>query len=90
MGLGEEADIAYDQQKERWMEATNYMNLAIDKESVNIYLDFNCEADPDIIPLFYWHIDEVKEDPEVAISIANAVHYFHTNKYGLIKMSTYR
>lgn len=88
MGLGEEADIAYDQQKERWMEATDKMKLTWDEESIEIYLD-NGE-DKGQTPLFYWHTDEIMEDSTVILPILNAVHLFYTDKYSLIKKSTYR
>lgn len=88
MGLGERADAAHDKQTDRWMDAIDIMKLAIDEESVNIYLDHGDDKDP--TQLFYWHIDEFEEDGEVAIAMAIAIDLFHTDKYGLIRKTTYR
>lgn len=59
------------------------MKLAIDSESVNIYID-NGE-DEDVTNVCYWHLDEVEEDSDVAISIANAINLFHTDKLKLVE-----
>ena len=59
------------------------MKLVIDDESVNIYIDNGELKEPTHI--CYWHLDEVEEDSSVAISIANAIHLFHTNKLKLIE-----
>lgn len=61
----------------------NRMSLSIDNESVNIYIDNGESKEPTHI--CYWHIDEVEEDSSVAISIANAINLFHTNKLKLIE-----
>tara|TARA_R110000796_G_scaffold58413_8_gene134998 strand:- start:6403 stop:6819 length:417 start_codon:yes stop_codon:yes gene_type:complete len=58
------------------------LKLAIDSESVNIYFDNGDDQDPTHV--VYWHIDEVGEDENVAISMANAVDLFHTNPHGLL------
>ena len=66
------------------MEKLN-LKLAIDQESVNIYIDNGDDQEP--IHLVYWHLEEIKEDANVAISIANAIDLFHTNpKELLIKL----
>ena len=59
------------------------MKLAIDGESVNIYLDHGEEAEPEHI--VYWHIEEVEEDADVAISIANAIDLYHRNPAKLLE-----
>ena len=59
------------------------MKLAIDSESVNIYIDNGENREPSHI--CYWHIDEVEEDSSVAISMVNAINLFHTNKLELIE-----
>lgn len=59
------------------------MKLSIDNESVNIYIDNGGTREPSHI--CYWHLDEVEEDSSVAISIANAINLFHTNKLKLIE-----
>jgi len=59
------------------------MKLSIDNESVNIYIDNGDTREPSHI--CYWHLDEVEEDSSVAISIANAINLFHTDKLKLIE-----
>lgn len=59
------------------------MKLGIDNESVDIYIDNGDTREPSHI--CYWHLDEVEEDSSVAISIANAINLFHTNKLKLIE-----
>lgn len=54
------------------------LKLAIDSESVNIYIDNGDDKEPTHV--VYWHIDEVEEDANVAISIANAIDLFHTDQ----------
>jgi hypothetical protein len=63
------------------------MKLAIDGESVNIYVDRGDDKEP--IHIVYWHLDEVEEDAEVAISMANAVNIFHTDKKLLLEKLGY-
>jgi len=58
--------------------------LMIDIESVTIYLPSN----PDL-PIVYWHLDEVKEDENVAISIANAINLYHTDREELLEKFGY-
>lgn len=53
------------------------MKLAIDSESVNIYIDNGDDEDPTHV--IYWHLDEIHEDPSVAISIAKAIELYYTN-----------
>ena len=59
------------------------MKLVIDNESVNIYIDNGNNQEPSHI--CYWHLDEVEEDSSVAISIANAINLFHTDKLKLVE-----
>jgi len=59
------------------------MKLAIDNESVNIYIDNGDDKEPTHV--CYWHLDEVEEDSSVAISIANAINLFHTDKSKLVE-----
>jgi hypothetical protein len=59
------------------------MELSIDNESVDIYIDNGDTREPSHI--CYWHLDEVEGDSSVAISIANAINLFHTNKLKLIE-----
>lgn len=56
----------------------------IDIESVTIYLPSN----PDL-PIVYWHLDEVAEDENVAISIANAINLYHTDREELLEKLGY-
>lgn len=58
------------------------LSIAIDQESVNIYIDRGETKEP--VHICYWHIEEVEEDASVAISMVNAVHLFHTDPQGLI------
>lgn len=60
------------------------LKLKIYQESVNIYLDNGKDKEPtDVV---YWHIDEWKNDPTVALSIFNAIQIFYTDKEKLIQM----
>ena len=59
------------------------MKLAIDSESVNIYIDNGDDKEPTHI--VYWHLDEVEEDPGVAISIARAIELYFTNQEELLE-----
>lgn len=59
------------------------MKLGIDNESVDIYIDNGDTREPSHI--CYWYLDEVEEDSSVAISIANAINLFHTDKLKLIE-----
>jgi len=58
------------------------LSIAIDQESVNIYIDRGERKEP--VHICYWHIEEVEEDASVAISMINAVHLFHTNPQELV------
>ena len=58
------------------------LKLSIDSESVNIYFDNGDNKEPTHV--VYWHIDEVEEDSNVAISIANAINLYHTNPKELL------
>jgi hypothetical protein len=60
------------------------MKLCIDSESVNIYIELGEDIEP--IHVLYYHIDEVEEDANVFISVANGIDLFHTNKNKLIQL----
>jgi hypothetical protein len=59
------------------------LKLDIDGESMTIYFDPEIEG-VDTIPIVYWHLDEVVEDSNVAISMCNAIHLYHTNRVELL------
>lgn len=61
------------------------LKLSIDEECVNIYVD-NGE-DEDATHVVYWHLDEVKDDPSVALVMAKAVELFHTDPKQLLKFA---
>lgn len=56
--------------------------IDIDSESLHIFIDNG----DDIISVAYWHIDEVKEDEEVAIPMCKAVQLFYTNQQELVRL----
>lgn len=58
------------------------LKLAIDQESVTIYID-NGENEEHIL-ICYWHMEEWEEDPSIVVSIANAIQLFYTNKKELL------
>lgn len=58
------------------------LRIDIDGESLCIYIDNGDFSDPTHV--CYWHIDEVKEDPEVCISMLRAVQLFYTNPKELV------
>lgn len=58
------------------------LKLAIDEESVNIYVDNGDDQEPTHI--VYWHIDEFEEDGSVCISALNALQLFYTNPQELL------
>lgn len=60
------------------------LKLRIEEDSVNIFI----EGDKEEIHVAYWHIQEVGDDPSVAISIANAIHLFYTNPKQLLNLLT--
>jgi hypothetical protein len=60
------------------------MELSIDQESVNIYIDNGEDEEPTHV--VYWHLDEVEEDASVAISIANAINLYHTDRRKLMEL----
>ena len=64
-----------------------FLQLAIDNESVSIYQDNGDMFD--ITPIVYWHIEEIEEDASVFPSIANAIDLFHTDKEKLLKTLGY-
>jgi hypothetical protein len=59
------------------------LKLTIDQESVNIYFDNGEDQEPTHV--VYWHLDEVEEDANVAISMCNAIDLFHTDKEKLLR-----
>lgn len=66
----------------------NALKLDIDNESLSIYFDPEVEG-VDVVPIVYWHLDEVEEDANVAISMCNAIHLYHTNRNELLKALMY-
>jgi len=58
------------------------LKLAIDDESINIYIDNGDDQEPTHI--VYWHLDEFEEDATVCISALNAVHLFYSNPQELL------
>ena len=60
------------------------LQVLLDNESLTIFLP----STPDL-PIVYWHISEVEEDANVAISMINALHLFHTDKKELVKRLGY-
>jgi len=63
-------------------QALKNLKLAIDNESVNIYIDNGDDEEP--IHVVYWHLDEVEEDASVVISIANAIDLFYRDPKELL------
>lgn len=63
-------------------QALKNLKLAIDNESVNIYIDNGDDEEP--IHVVYWHLDEIEEDASVAISIANAIDLFYRDPKELL------
>ena len=61
---------------------TKNLKLAIDNESVGIYIDNGETQDP--VYLYYWHIEEWEEDSNIAIAVFKAIDLFHTNKQQLL------
>jgi hypothetical protein len=61
------------------------LKISIDQESVDIYVDYGETEEP--VHVCYWHLDEVKEDAEVMISIANAIRLFYTNPKELFELT---
>ncbi len=55
------------------------LQVDLDNESLTISLPSTPE-----LPIVYWHIDEVEEDANVAISMLNALHLFHTDRKELL------
>jgi|TARA_R110000803_G_scaffold202309_1_gene267415 hypothetical protein len=67
---------------------TDHMKLAIDQESVNIYIDEGEDIEPTHI--VYWHEDEWLEDSEtVTPAIIQAINLFHTDKKLLLEKLGY-
>ena len=60
------------------------LKLSIDGESVGICIDDGSDDEP--IHVVFWHIDEVEEDADVAISMVKAVQLFYTNPKKLLKL----
>lgn len=65
------------------MDLEKRMKLNVSPDSVSIYIE---NEDKDPTHICCWHIDEWDEDPEVFVSIINAVSLFHTNKKKLLKI----
>ena len=62
------------------------MRIAIDSESVNIYIEFGLDSDIDPIHIAYWTIDEWAEDADVAVSIFKAIEWFYLDKKILLEI----
>jgi hypothetical protein len=68
--------------KERKMNKYLNLKLAIDSESVNVYVETGGEP----VHVVYWHMDEWLEDAESSVpATINAVHLFYTNPDELIE-----
>jgi len=63
----------------------NSFKLSIDQESIDIYVDNGEDEEPTHV--CYWHIEEVEEDADVAISIANAIHLYYSNPKELFALT---
>jgi hypothetical protein len=61
------------------LEDIKNLQVDLDSESLTISLPSTPE-----LPIVYWHIDEVEEDANVAFSMLNAVHLFHTDRQELL------
>ena len=67
---------------------TDAMKIAIDSESVNIYIDEGEDIEPTHI--VYWHEDEWLEDSEtVTPAIIQAINLFYTDKKLLLEKLGY-
>lgn len=64
------------------------LQIAIDPESLSIFYDNKDNSE--VIPIVYWHLDEVEEDASVAISMCNAIHLYHTDREELLKKLNYK
>ena len=62
------------------------MRIAIDSESVNIYIEFGLDSDIEPIHIAYWIIDEWEEDADVAVSIFKAIEWFYLDKKRLLEI----
>lgn len=58
------------------------LSISIDGESLNIYVDNGETKDPTHV--VYWHIEEVVEDADIAISMVKAVQLFYTDPQQLV------
>ena len=56
--------------------------LTIDADAVDIYI--SC-GDDEPVTVAYWHMEEVEDDPSVAMTIAMAVELYYTDKKALMK-----
>jgi len=60
------------------------LKIDIDQESLHIFI--SDEEGENILSICYWHLDEVEEDPNVCISMLNAVQLYYTDKQKLIDL----
>ena len=60
----------------------NNLELHIDHESVNICVNNGEDQEPTHV--CYWHIEEVEEDANVAISMCNAIRLYFENPNELL------
>jgi len=66
------------------MNEVKEIKLAIDSESLNIYIDNGQDKEPTHV--VYWHKDEWIEDSEsVTPAIIQAINLFYTDKKELLK-----
>lgn len=60
------------------------LKIAIDPESVDIYIDKGEDVDP--VHIVYWHCDEWLEDAETVVpAVINAIDLFYRDPYQLFE-----
>lgn len=63
------------------------LKIAIDNESVNIYIENGEDKEPTHI--VYWHADEWEEDASIVPSIFHAIELYYTNPKELLTRLKY-
>lgn len=63
------------------MQNIEKMKLVLDSESLSIFIDNKSEQPTHVC---YWHLDEVAEDENVAISMLRAMQLYYTDKKALL------
>jgi hypothetical protein len=61
-------------------------NLQIDIDHESLHIFFTDDEGEVTESVCYWHLDEVKEDEEVAIVMAKAVRLYYTNPEKLVSI----